>query len=188
MSKAVFLRPHNIYTDYEGDWIQVQVIGQKKQITQYLTHEAMNRTIKGIDNETQRNKILKNFEKKEIIKIKKFKYYPLDLFANSHIIKAGIISKQKDGSFIFNSPPKGITYYVAYKRNDGKHPIQPSTPSPNIADLRKNLNKISCNTNFTTTPNSNVSIVNDKLSGCKPVTCENKDIFFEQQKQESRDR
>ena len=32
MSKAVFLRPHNIYKDYEGDWIQVQVSRQKKQI------------------------------------------------------------------------------------------------------------------------------------------------------------
>ena len=68
MSKAVFLRPHNIYKDYEGDWIQVQVSGQNKQIIKYLTHEDMNKTIQGIDNEMKRNKILKNFEEKEFEK------------------------------------------------------------------------------------------------------------------------
>ena len=51
MSKAVFLRPHNIYQDYEGDWIQVQVIKKTTKFIKVLKHGDMNSTIQGIDNE-----------------------------------------------------------------------------------------------------------------------------------------
>ena len=42
MSKAVFLRPHNIYTDYEGDWIQVD---QNKKFVNAVSHKSLNSTI-----------------------------------------------------------------------------------------------------------------------------------------------
>ena len=85
MSKAVFLRPHNIYPDYEGDWIQVKskVQGKTYSFVNAASHKSLNSSIQGIDNESSRKTQIDNLEGKKIVKINTATYYPLDLFKGS---------------------------------------------------------------------------------------------------------
>ena len=72
MSKAVFLRPHNIYPDYEGDWIQVD---QKKIFVNAVSHKSLNDTIQGISNTAIINREIDNLDNKKIVTINNNSYY-----------------------------------------------------------------------------------------------------------------
>ena len=63
MSKAVFLRPHNIYPDYEGDWIQVD----KKKIVNAVSHKGLEKIIKDNSDSSKNINNLKLKQKVTII-------------------------------------------------------------------------------------------------------------------------
>ena len=168
MSKAVFLRPHNIYQDYEGDWIQVD---QKKIFVNAVSHKSLNDTIQGISNTAIINREIDNLDNKKIVTINNNSYYPLDLFKGSLILKAKpkIITKDgtNGGPIIFNKTNTALTYYIAYQ-SDTDTLTNPTVPNQ--------INDIKCAHNFGNPQTQNtVKITNGVISGCKINNCKDKD-------------
>ena len=127
MSKAVFLRPHNICTDYEGDWIQVD---QNKKFVNAVSHKSLNSTIQGIHDPGIINREIDNLDNKKIVTINNNSYYPLDLFKGSLIRKAQpkIITNDgtNGGPITFTGQKTGNNdniYYIAYEPNSTSGPI-----------------------------------------------------------------